>query len=146
MLCSRGRAHHNLEICQTGCLPRRPMDTCCPSTWGYSSQIQNKVPNLPEEHIRRRPALVPIILVFVTVDQTHSFELWRGLDHRTSVWVANQLSKVVIDDRLGDDIGARREVYNRRGCAGCSTAFRGGTIAIADGSVDSGRIISLAVT
>lgn len=146
MFCPRARAHHNLDISQTGRLPCRPMNTRCASTWGYRSQVQNKIPNLPEEHIRRRPALVPIILVFVTVDQTHSFELWRGLDNRTSVWIANQLSKVVINDRLGDDIDARREVYNRRGCGGCSTAFRGGTIAIADGSVDSGSIISLAVT
>lgn len=146
MLCSRRRAHHNLEICQTGCLPRRPMDTCCPRAWGYGSQIQNKIPNLPEEHICRRPALVPIILVFVTIDQTHSFELWCSLDNRASVRIANQLSEVVIDDRLGDDIGARWEVYNRWGRSGCSTAFRGGTITIADGSVDSGSIISLAIT
>ena len=122
------------------------MNTRCASTWGYRSQVQNKIPNLPEEHIRRRPALVPIILVFVTVDQTHSFKLWRSFDNRTSVWIANQLSEVVIDDRLGDDIGARRKVYNRRGCCGCSTAFRGGTVTIAYGSVDSGSIIGLAVT
>lgn len=146
MFCSRARAHHNLEICQTRCLPRRPMDTRCPRTWGYRSQVQNKIPNLPEEHIRRRPALVPIILVLVTVDQTHSFELRRSLEDRASVRIANQLSKVVIDDRLGDDIGARREVYNRRGRSGCSTAFRGGTVTITDGSVDSGSIISLAIT
>ena len=146
MFRSRVRAHHNLDISQTGCLPRRPMDTRCPSTGRYRSQVQNKISNLPEEHIRRRPALVPIILVFVTIDQTHSLELWRSLDNRTSVWIANQLSEIVIDNRLGDDIGAGREVYNRRGCSGCSTAFRGGTITIADGSVDSGSIISLAIT
>lgn len=108
-------------------------------------QIQNKVANLPEEHIGRRPALVPVILILIAIDETHSFERGGSLDNRARIRVANQLGEIVVDNRPGDDIGAFGEIHNRGCRTGRSTAFWRKTTAIADSSVDCFGIVRLAI-
>lgn len=62
------------------------------------SQIYHKVANLSEKHIGRRPALVPVVLVYIAIDHTQSFKRGSGLDNRTCVRIANKLGKIVIDN------------------------------------------------
>lgn len=109
-------------------------------------QIQNKVADLPEEYIGRRPALVPVILIHIAIDYTQTFKRGSWLDNRTCIRVANELSKVVVDNGPRYNIGAFREINNCRSGGRGPTAFWRGTVAIADGSIDRFGIIALAIT
>ena len=117
MLRPRARTHPDLDILNARSLPGRPMNTGGSSARRYSSQIEDQIANLPEEDIRRYPALVTVALILIAVYQTKSCESWRRLDDRKRVWIANNLGKVVINDRRRDYICAGWEVDNRRGCS-----------------------------
>lgn len=142
----RRRTHHNLDIIKTAGLARGPVYSRGTSTRSHRSEVNDQVANLPEEDRSRRPALVSIILILITINHAHTLEIWTGLQHGTRVWIPNQLGEIVIDDRFGNDIRARREIDQSRSRRRALTAFGRGTVTIADGSVDSFRVVRLAVS
>lgn len=146
MLCPRRRTHHNLDIVETAGLSRWPVYSRSSSTRGHCSEINDNVANLPEEDRRRRPALIPVILILVAVNHAHALELRTGLEHRPRVWIANQLGEIVIDDRLGHNIRARRKVHESWSRRRALTAFGRGSVAITDCSVDGFCVVCLAVS
>lgn len=117
MLRPGARTHQDLDILNARSLAGRPMNTGGSSARGYSSQIEDQIANLPEEDVRRYPTLVTVALILIAVYQTKSCESWSSFDDRERVWIANNLRKVVINDRRRDYICAGREVDNRRGCS-----------------------------
>lgn len=141
----RRRTHHNLDIMETAGLARGPVYARGTSIRSHCSEVNDQVANLPEEDGSRRPALVSVILVLVAVNHAHALEIRTGLQHGTRVWIANQLGEIVIDDRFGNDIRARRKKDQSRSRRRALTALGRGTVAIADCSVDSLRVVRLAV-
>lgn len=145
MLCSCGRAHHNMDILDTRGLTRGPVDTrCTRGSWDVC-QVQLQVSDLSEEHVCRYPALVAITLVLITVNQTKSSEACSGFDDGHRVRIADELCEIVVDDRRRDQISSCREVYNGRRCGRSFPAGRAKSTAITDSRINSSRVVSHAV-
>lgn len=142
----RGRGHHNLYILDTRGLARWPVNTCCTQTGRDTCQVQLQVSDLPEEHICGRPTLIAITLVLVTVNQAKSSKACSGFDGRHRVRIADELGKVVVNDRRGDQVGSCREVYDggRRGRG--FSARRAESTPSADSRVDGSCIVRHSVT
>ena len=130
-----------LEACR---LRHLPVDT---SSLGerHGSQVNVKVADLAEEVVLVHPEVVAFVVVGVSVDDGHAFELGQSLDRRAVDGVADQLGVVELNDGLADGVCAWREVHQCR-----SGGARGATLAtsltIGDGLVDCFRVVGRAVT
>ena len=82
----------------------------------------------------------------ITVNKETLVEARASLQGRRAGWVSNELSVVIIDDGLRDEVGARGEVHEgrRRGCAVANT--RGAPTTIGNGQLDGSRIVGAAIS
>lgn len=108
------RAHVNLDVLNTGGLSDWPMDASSCGSRRDSSHIQNEVSQLLEEQVCRSPSLVTVTLVLITVDEAESGEPWGSLYDWERVRIANNVSKIVVDNGCGDDISPGWEIDNSR--------------------------------
>ncbi len=83
----------------------------------------------------------------ITVDEETLVEIRAGLEDGKAGRVSDELSVVVVDDGLRNDIGTRREVNKSRRLGASVARARGTTVAVGDGILDRigviGRSISL---
>lgn len=109
-----------------------------------TGQVNDNVANAAEEVVLVGVPVAAIVLIRVRVDNGNAFERRRSLDDGHVERISHDLGVVVLDDRFGHDIGAWREVDERRSgrrrVTSLSTAASGG-----DGRVDGRRIIRGAV-
>lgn len=71
------------------------MQTCsCGSSWN-ASHIQDYVANLPQKYVGGTPIKVRGV-VWIRIDQTETNKIRRGFKSRQAVWVADDLSEVVV--------------------------------------------------
>lgn len=118
------------------------MDTLEAPSWWDSGAIDNKVPNLAQENVGRDPSRFAIVIVVRTcVNQSKSVKIRGSLEHWKISRIPDELSHVVEDYGLSDEVGARWNVHNSRSVGGRVTNPRATSVAIGDGSIDSIRII-----
>ena len=115
----------------------------CPSLG--CGDINFKVANLAEKVVLVDIPVAAVIVVGVRVDDCHALEAGRRLKCWRCNGIADELSVVVLDNGLADDIGARREVNeSRNDCRGVTALAT--TVAIRDGSVDCFGIVGRTVS
>ncbi len=85
-------------------------------------------------------------LVLVAIDQTEPTEVRSGSEDWKAVWVSNNLSEVVVDDRGRDDINSGGEVNNSGRRRGRFTFPWSTSVSAADGIVDGSSIIGHTIT
>ena len=88
----------------------------------------------------------PARLILVPIDHTKTGKASSGLEHGKGVWIANQLSIVVVDNGGGDEVGAGREVDNGRRCCRRSAFARGTSVAVANSSLYCCSIVCYTVS
>ncbi len=82
----------------------------------------------------------------ITIDKETLVEAGASLQDRKAGWVSNELSVVIIDDGLRDDVGSGGKVHEgrRRGCAVANT--RGAPTTIGNGKLNGSRIVGAAIS
>lgn len=127
--------HVEDNVLEGGGLGSLPVDT---STRGlrHGGQVDLEVADLTEEVVLVGEPVVAVGIVWVRVDDSHALEAGSSLEGRWVHGIANELGVVVLDDRLADEVGTRREVDNGGGDSGrvaSLTAAASGGDGVVDG-------------
>ena len=81
-------------------------------------------------------------MILITIDETKARKSSCGLESWWTIWVANELRDIVVDDRGGNNICSTRKVDQGLGDS-CRLANTWGTsISTADSGLDGSSIIS----
>ena len=100
MLCARSRRHLENDVLQAGGLSSGPVNAGDGSGGGNISHVDNEVADLPVENVDCSPCWLSIGLVWVILDHGKragwKSETAGSLERRQAVWIADELSVVVI--------------------------------------------------
>ena len=110
------------------------------STHGHGTKINHEVTNLAEKVVLVSVPVGTSVFVWVRVDDSNTLETSRGFDGRDIDSITNELSVVILDNWLRDNIGTGREVDKSRNSGG-RIATQTTATTISDGFVDSGGVI-----
>lgn len=136
--------HLEADVLQAGGLGNLPVDAGSLALV-ETGQVDNEVADATEEVVLVGVPVAAVVLVGVGVNDSDSLERRGGLNDGHVEGISHDLGIVVLDDRLGDDIGARREVDKSRSSCGRVTALSTAA-SRGDGHVDSGRVVRAPVT
>jgi hypothetical protein len=88
MPCPRRGTHLKHNIVQTGPLRRRPMNARRLRPTRDSPQIEDEIPNLPQEYIGALPIQI-LSEIWVSINKAEASEIRRRFKDRWAVGVAN---------------------------------------------------------
>lgn len=111
---TRGRRHVELDILQACSLGSRPVDTCTCCTGGHICRVDDKVANLAVKVVHGNPVQV-FRVVGIAIDQAKSREICGSLESWGAPSISDEHSKVIRDNRRGDEVCASWEVDHSRG-------------------------------
>jgi len=111
---------------------------------GNGSGVNLDVGNLAPENIGGSPGQA-VCAILVPVKYPGADKVLARLDDGHAARVANHLRVVVVDNRFGNKVCARREI-DQSGRFGAACAARATAVAVADGKVDGLGVVSDAIT
>lgn len=136
--------HLEADVLQAGGLGNLPVDAGSLALV-ETGQIDDNIADATEEVVLVGVPVAAVVLVGIGVNDSDTLERRGSLDDGHVEGISHDLGIVVLDDRLGDDISARREVDKSRSSRGRVTALS--TAASRGyGHIDSGRVIRAPIT
>lgn len=142
ILLARVLNHVELDVLEGSSLGDLPVDTGTNSL-GHTSQINLEVANLTEEVVLVGEP-IDTVVVGVRVNDGHALKVGSSLESRERGDITDELSVVVGNNGLGDDIGTRGEVDKSRSDGG-GIATLSTSVALADGGIDGSGIVGASI-
>ncbi|KAI6772738.1 hypothetical protein HG530_003696 [Fusarium avenaceum] len=136
--------HLEDDVLERSGLGNLPVDTGS-RTLGHTSKVNLEVTDLAEEVVLVGVPVGTVGVVGIGIDDSHTLEVGRRLENGKLTEITNHVGVVVGENRLGDNVGTRREVNNSRGNSGRVAALAA-TVAIRKGGVDGRSVVRAAIT